>query len=134
MPGRVSRTARSAPSTRSKPSDAPDEGESTSLRESVVYIFSEVQRPNTGHRKLVVALRKLQEACAYEPSRNNTAFDGEFDETDFNSEVARCTLRVLTIKKSEPVGDRLVRFLGVFLKHATAQGERHAPSVSNPSH
>jgi condensin complex subunit 3 len=28
----------------------------------------------------------------------------------------------LGIKKSEPVGDRLVKFIGLFLKHASEKG------------
>ena len=39
-------------------------------------------------------------------------------EKEFNVEVGRCMLRILTIKKSEPVGDRILRFLGTFLGHA----------------
>lgn len=47
----------------------------------------------------------------------------DFDENDFNAEMVRCLLRVLPVKKSEPVGDRIVRFVGLFLKHATELGE-----------
>lgn len=40
-------------------------------------------------------------------------------EKEFNVEIGRCMLRVLPVKKSEPVGDRIVRFLGGFLIHAS---------------
>ena len=33
-------------------------------------------------------------------------------------EISRCALRVLGVKKTEPVGDRVIRFLGLFLKSA----------------
>ena len=46
----------------------------------------------------------------------------EFGEEDFNEEVGRCVLRVLTVKKSEPVGDRIVKFLGLFLSYASEKG------------
>ena len=134
MPGRVStRTARATVrSSKSTPksnlennaSDVPDEGPTTSLRLQVCAVFSEVQRSNTGQRKLVVGLRKIQEACCYEPTsakRSNT-IEGDYDEEDFNAEVLRSVIRILPVKKSEPVGDGIVRFLGLFLKHATDAG------------
>ena len=104
----------------------PDEGSSGPLRSHVCSFFADAQRSITGHRKLVVGLRKVQEACCYEPiseKKNNNALQEDFDENDFASEVARCVLRILPVKKSEPVGDRTIRFLGSFLKHATDAGQ-----------
>ena len=46
----------------------------------------------------------------------------DFDEEEFNAEVVRCVVRILGVKKSEPVGDRVIRFLGLFLKHASEKG------------
>ena len=46
----------------------------------------------------------------------------DFDEEEFNAEVTRCVVRILPIKKSETAGDRLVRYVGLFLKHATDAG------------
>lgn len=46
----------------------------------------------------------------------------EFGEDNFNVEVARCVLRLMGVKKSEGVGDRLVKFLGLFLRRATDKG------------
>lgn len=40
-------------------------------------------------------------------------------EKEFNIEIGRCMLRILPIKKTEPVGDRILRFLGGFLAHAS---------------
>lgn len=37
-------------------------------------------------------------------------------------EVTRCILRILPIKKTESVGDRVIRFLGLFLNHASEKG------------
>jgi len=103
--------------------EIPDEGETTSLRDTVCSIFADAQSGVTTQRKSAVNLRKIQELCSYEtPNKSKHAFAGdaaEYDEADFNNEVARCVLRVLVIKKSEPVGDKLIKFVGFFLKHAS---------------
>ena len=79
----------------------------------------------------MVNLRKVQEFCCYEPtSKSRKHGEEDFDEDDFANEVIRCVARLLVIKKSEPVGDRLVRFLGLFLKHATEKGiETPIPTI-----
>ncbi|GLA94585.1 hypothetical protein AtubIFM57143_001575 [Aspergillus tubingensis] len=101
------------------------------LRRDVCSLFADAQRSTTGHRKLVVRLRKLQEACCG-ISQKSSKKDGSksqaewtlpmeetLPETEFNTEVGRCVLRILPIKKSEPVGDRILRFLGAFLALAS---------------
>ncbi|KAL4904384.1 hypothetical protein BDW74DRAFT_154730 [Aspergillus multicolor] len=103
------------------------------LRRDVCAIFADAQRSTTGHRKLVVRLRKIQEVCCGIPQKNtkkdskNTETPDErlipgeetLPEKEFNVEVGRCLLRILSIKKTEPVGDRILRFLGNFLTHAS---------------
>ena len=104
--------------------DVPDEGAVTTLRKQISSIFADAQKSNTGHRKLVITLRKVQETCCYEPENLRKGRKQEdFDEDDFNNEVVRCVLRILTIRKSETVGDRVVRFLGVFLRVASEKGK-----------
>jgi len=108
--------------------DIPDEGTSTSLREQICSVFGDAQRTTATQRKLVVTLRKIQEACCYEPvkarKKKQQVFDEEeFGEEEFNTEVGRCLLRILPIKKSEPVGDRTIRFVGLFLKLASEKGQ-----------
>ena len=71
------------------------------------------------HRKLVVNLRKLQEACCYEPASSKKQTPGDFDEQDFNVEFVRCVLRIMPVKKAESVGEKIVRFVGLFLRHAS---------------
>ncbi|KAF2179870.1 hypothetical protein K469DRAFT_715970 [Zopfia rhizophila CBS 207.26] len=146
MPGRVSgRSARSSAATVARKSstqtlrsrgsasartsahaaEVPDEGPTTSLRTRICQIFGDAQRSNATHRKLVINLRKIQEACCYEPvnvkkkQREELKELDEFGEEEFNEEIGRCALRVLSVKKTESVGDRIVRFLGLFLKHAS---------------
>jgi condensin complex subunit 3 len=108
---------------------------SSHLRADVCAIFADSQRSTTGHRKLVVRLRKVQELCCGIATTNKSKKDQEnkereipsSDETlgeqEFNVEVTRCILRILPIKKSESVGDRIIRFLGLFLNHACEKGD-----------
>ncbi|RLL97588.1 hypothetical protein CFD26_103935 [Aspergillus turcosus] len=152
MPGRVSARSTSAPTRRSSAQPSASGGRATSatpsfvipeepalpeaspnLRRDVCSIFADAQRSTTGHRKLVVRLRKLQEICCG-ISPKKTKKDGKgpevqeelllpseetIPEKEFNVEVGRCLLRIMAIKKTEPVGDRILRFVGTFLSHAT---------------
>lgn len=40
---------------------------------------------------------------------------GDFDEDDFNIEFVCCVLCVMFVKKLEGVGEKMVRFIGLFL-------------------
>lgn len=149
MPGRVAARSTSAatrrssaqPSTGRAPSVTPSfaipeepalPSTSQNLRRDVCAIFADAQRSTTGHRKLVVRLRKLQEICAGIAQQNKKGKEQQEEQEkvpppdeeslaskEFNVEVGRCMLRILPIKKSEPVGDRVLRFLDTFLAHAT---------------
>jgi condensin complex subunit 3 len=151
MPGRTSTrstrtsTASGTKSTRASSArqsanavEIPDDGPLTSLRTQVAQVFGDAQKTTATQRKLVVNLRKIQEACCYEPPTTNDKggkkgkgeVQEDFDEEDFNTEVGRCVVRILGIKKSEPVGDRLIRFLGLFLKYASEKGRHFSYSPS----
>ena len=147
MPGRVA--ARSTSATTRRSSQQPSTGRAPSvtpsfaipdepalpealpnLRRDVCAIFADAQRSFTGHRKLVVRLRKLQEiSCGVaqqkkkgkeqEQEKIDLPEEETLPEKEFNVEVGRCMLRVLNIKKSEPVGDRIIKFLDTFLAHAS---------------
>ncbi|KAF2702985.1 hypothetical protein K504DRAFT_485993 [Pleomassaria siparia CBS 279.74] len=139
----TTRAKRGSKSTRTSAHavEIPDEGPVTSLRTQICHIFSDAQKTTATQRKLVVNLRKVQEACCYEAPepKKNTRPEEEFDETEFNEEIWRCMVRVLPVKKSEPAGDRIIRFLGVFLKHATEkdismlQSDEDAPVPESPT-
>ncbi|OOQ88988.1 nuclear condensin complex subunit 3 [Penicillium brasilianum] len=146
MPGRVAARSTSAatrrssaqPSTGRAPSVTPSfaipeepalPSSSPNLRRDVCAIFADAQRSTTGHRKLMVRLRKLQEICCGIYQKNKKGTDREQEEIlipeeatvaekEFNVEIGRCVLRILPIKKSEPVGDRILRFLDTFIAHA----------------
>ncbi|KAJ5664951.1 uncharacterized protein N7477_007399 [Penicillium maclennaniae] len=131
MPGRVAARSTSATTRRSPqravppsvtpsfaiPEEAALPTASPNLRRDVCAIFADAQRATTGHRKLVVRLRKLQEiSCGIVRKKKGKDQDQEeielpeeetVPETEFNVEVGRCLLRILPIKKSEPVGDRI---------------------------
>lgn len=124
MPGRVARggarSTRTSARNSSPSTDVPDEGADTSLRRAVCAVFADSQKSTAGHRKCVISLRKVQEACCYEPINQKAGKqDEEFEEEDFNNEFVRCTLRMMPVKKSGSAGDRVVRFLGTFLNAAS---------------
>jgi condensin complex subunit 3 len=102
--------------------EIPDEGPDTTLRRAICSVFADAQKSTAAHRKAIISLRKIQEACCYEPTNTKKGKqDEDFDEDEFNTEILRCAFRILPIKKSEAVGDRIVRFLGSFLETATAK-------------
>ncbi|MCJ1464876.1 hypothetical protein MMC07_003491 [Pseudocyphellaria aurata] len=103
----------------------PEEGPTSTLRTRICDIFSAAQRTTAGHRKLVVGLRKIQETCCYEQS--NSQGQNNFGEDDFNMELARCVIRLMVVKKTENVGDRIVRYLGLFLRHASEKDAAIVP-------
>ncbi|OGE56855.1 hypothetical protein PENARI_c002G09636 [Penicillium arizonense] len=161
MPGRVAARSTSATTRRSsaQPSasgragsvtpsfaipEEPAEPSTPTLRRDVCLIFADAQRSTTGHRKLVVRLRKLQEICCGIAQKKNGKKDKDQEleealipgeetpaEKEFNVEVGRCMLRILTIKKTEPVGDRILRFLGTFLGHASEKDTEMFASVDD---
>jgi len=137
MPARTSRSARTSgavshkssvsnlnarASTASRASSAnlevPPETADNALRAQVAPVFHEAQRTTASHRKLAVTLRKVQEACCYEPTSAKKSAAADFEEDHFNAEFLRCVLRVMPVKKSEGVGEKTIRFIGLFLRHA----------------
>ncbi|KAI9781342.1 MAG: hypothetical protein M1816_002410 [Peltula sp. TS41687] len=135
MPGRVStRTSRQTTTIRdstqpraSTPAGASsaanthtEEGSPSQLRANVCRIFADAQHTAVSHRKLVINLRRIQEGCCHgvPTAKGKEAMAETWDEETFNQEVERCILRVMGVKKGEAVGDRIVKFLGLFLRHA----------------
>lgn len=98
----------------------PSERPSSDLRVRICGIFADAQASTAGHRKLVIKLRKVQGECCY--STSDKEDEDAADEERFNEEMGRCVVRLMGVKKSEGAGDRVVRFLGLFLKHASEDG------------
>ncbi|RDL40937.1 ARM repeat-containing protein [Venustampulla echinocandica] len=123
---RTSTASRASASYAEIPEETPD----NELRTQVSSIFRDAQRTTASHRKLVINLRKIHEACCYEPTSQKTKKTGaeEFDEDQFTYEFTRCVLRVMPVKKSETVGERAIRFIGFFLKHANEKDNELAPA------
>ncbi|KAF7948084.1 uncharacterized protein EAE97_003495 [Botrytis byssoidea] len=121
---------RSATSKSSAPYvEIPEETPDNELRAQISSIFRDSQRNTASHRKLVVNLRKIQEACCYEPtSKKNKTGAEDFDEEEFTYEFTRCVLRVMPIKKSESVGEKAIRFIGLFLRHANEKDNEVTPA------
>lgn len=106
--------------------EIPDEGPEISLRTDIAQIFSDAQSTTATQRKLQTLLRKIQERCCFEQpqsKKKKAQEEEEFDEEEFNNEVTRCLLRVLNVKKGVQEGDRVIRFLGLFLKNASEKGK-----------
>ncbi|KAI0435739.1 ARM repeat-containing protein [Xylaria telfairii] len=120
--------------------DVPEDGPDSDLRRQICAVFRDAQKTTATHRKLAVTLRKIHEACCYEPTRpskQSSSAAADFDESDFNTEFTRCVLRVMPVKKSEGVGDKAVRFVGLFLRHANDKdndllGETDADASTMP--
>ncbi|KAG4428203.1 hypothetical protein IFR05_016317 [Cadophora sp. M221] len=109
--------------------EMPEESPENELRTQVGSIFRDAQRTTAGHRKLVINLRKIQEACCYEPTSSNKNKTGaeDFDEEQFTDEFTRCVLRIMPVKKSESVGERAIRFTGLFLRHSNEKDNELIP-------
>ncbi|KAI2601893.1 condensin subunit Cnd3 [Hypoxylon sp. NC1633] len=119
-PSSTTLTSRASAASRVSSSsiDIPQEVPDSELRSQICGIFRDAQKTTATHRKLVVNLRKVHEACCYEPTRPNKTSPTDFHEADFNNEFSRCVLRVMPVKKSEGVGEKTIRFVGLFLRHA----------------
>ncbi|KAF5024634.1 hypothetical protein F66182_3398 [Fusarium sp. NRRL 66182] len=114
---RSTRTSTTRTSAASQVVDTPD----NALRTKVCAVFRDAQRTTATHRKLVVNLRKIQESCAYEPTNPDRSQADEFDEDAFNHEFIRCVSKIMPIKKSESVGEKSIRFVGLFLQYASGK-------------
>lgn len=119
--GRSARTATSKKRSSAASSTANDNVDTpgSSLRTNICAIFRDAQRTTATHRKLAVSLRKIQESCCYEPPSGKTTSEEEFDEEAFNHEFIRCVLKVMPVRKTESVGEKEIRFIGLFLRIAS---------------
>ncbi|POS88035.1 hypothetical protein EPUL_000644 [Erysiphe pulchra] len=114
VPNKASiQTLNSRASTASKiPLQFLEESPGSELRAQITTIFSDAQRNLVGHRKLEACCRELENG-----KKDLHKVEG-FNEDQFKNEFVRCILRALPIKKSETVGDRVIRFVGLFLRLA----------------
>jgi condensin complex subunit 3 len=85
-------------------------------------IFDQAQHTTANHRKNIVSIRKIQEACSkiVEETSKGTKLVGE---KAFNSCFYGMVNRVLPIKKGVVVGDRVIKFVASYVAYTTEQGE-----------
>jgi condensin complex subunit 3 len=84
-------------------------------------IFEQAQHTTANHRKNIVALRKIQVACATvtEETSKGTKLVGE---KAFNTLFVDMVNRVLGVKKGVAVADRVVKFVANYVAYTTEQG------------
>lgn len=101
-----------------------EEGPPTTMQTKICDIFSDAQKTTANHRKLIVGMRKIHEACVYEPTAFTRGIGiDDAGEEDFNAVFMQCVIRLMVIKRTESVGDKSLRFIGAFLRHASDKGE-----------
>ncbi|CAM0139960.1 unnamed protein product [Umbelopsis sp. WA50703] len=90
-----------------------------SLKTSVPQLFQESQKSASVPRKLAVALRKIQEACALKsPIVDKQPHDIDLDgELLFHFEVVRNLNKILPVKRKEAAVDRVIKFIAAFMQY-----------------
>ncbi|EPS37760.1 hypothetical protein H072_8538 [Dactylellina haptotyla CBS 200.50] len=106
--GAAAKEAAAATATSGTPPAEAPAFEYTPLQKAIQNIFVSAQGTTATHRKLCVSLRATQEKCAQEGMRAEKAFCVEF---------TRCLNRALVVKKGEAVGDRILKFCDLFIRH-----------------
>ncbi|KAJ9118074.1 hypothetical protein QFC24_006346 [Naganishia onofrii] len=91
-------------------------------------IFNQVQSSVSNHKKNIVALRKIQEACSVVTQHAaSTSNDGTLKlklvgEKVFHHAFIEMVNRVVAVKKGVSVADRVVQFVGKFVAYTIEQG------------
>jgi condensin complex subunit 3 len=96
---------------------------SEKLRESIAAIFDQVQLTLANHRKNCVALYKLhqQAATITQPSRKDSVIKLA-GEKAFDDVFVDMVNRVLVVKKGPATADRVVKFVGSYVKFMNEKG------------
>ncbi|TCD66080.1 hypothetical protein EIP91_001838 [Steccherinum ochraceum] len=109
----------------------------TSLPETIPAIFDQAQVSTANHRKNCVALYKIHAQAALVTEKMMTG-DGEATkltgERAFSDVFVDMLNRVLVVKKGPPAAERVVKFIGTYVKYmsekATEQGESETLSTA----
>ena len=93
------------------------------LQEFIAAIFDQVQLTLANHRKNCVALYKLhqQAAAITQPSKRDNVIK-LVGEISFGDVFINMVNRVLVVKKGPPTADRVVRFVGSYVKFMNEKG------------
>jgi condensin complex subunit 3 len=89
---------------------------SEDIREGVIGIFHQAQTNVASHKKNVVQLLKLQGQAAQRVAvtTNGSSLTGE---KEFNTIFQDIIYKILPLKRGITVGDRIVKFVGAFVRH-----------------
>lgn len=90
--------------------NTPSESDILKLHSLIADEFQDAQRSVATHRKIVASLANIQ----YQAAQHGM-------ELEFNKAYARYMNLVLTVKKSEPIGDRLVTLCRTFCEYTKRQ-------------
>ena len=98
----------------------------TTLPTAVPPIFDQVQHTTANHRKNIVALKKIQDACSTVTERVERSGKSGYKlvgEKAFNTLFVDMVNRVLAIKKGVSVADRVIKFVASYVTYAQEQGQ-----------
>ncbi|KAG8801371.1 hypothetical protein FRC16_000627 [Serendipita sp. 398] len=86
------------------------------VEDTIARIFQQVQGNVASHKKNVVQLHRIHTQCAQQSpsatSRVKLPGEGQFNET-----IRSMLYRILPLKKGTTVADRIVRFIGSYIKY-----------------
>jgi len=99
---------------------------------SVPKIFDQVQVSVANHQKNCVALHKVHaEAAEFTEPIDSRAMNRLTGEKMF-AEAVQCLLfRVLVLKKGVTTADRVVKFIGAYIKFINEKGDHHTALFSS---
>lgn len=107
-----------APSSKSKADNVLDD-----LHESVASIFEQAQSSLANHKKNCVALYKIQTKAAEVTQQiKNGAAEKLVGEKAFQDVFINMVARVLVVKKGPATADRIVKYVGSFVKFMNEKG------------
>jgi len=93
------------------------------IRESLGAIFDQVQLTLANHRKNCVALHKLhQQAASVTQDAKNGTVTGLVGEKAFGDAFIDMVNRVLVVKKGPAAPDKVVKFIGTYIKFMNEKG------------
>lgn len=94
-----------------------------SLVAPLAHIFSQTQASTANHRKNIVHLRKIQDACAQVTTPRSKGGPPRLTgEKAFVEAFCACLERVLPVKKGIVVADRVVKFVASFVAAVSPMG------------
>jgi condensin complex subunit 3 len=98
-------------------STATTSGILASLPTAMSKLFQDSQKVSTTHRRNVLALRKLQIACA--AIKGESGLEGEHA---FNDQFFYALSQILPLKRREPCAEKIIKFIASFLQFAQEKG------------